>query len=140
MLTSSEEKEIMTTCQLLQELGFGLSKEMVTAKIADFLKASRRSSPFKNGLPGPNWWEGFLRQWPQLGQRKPHHLSADRAGCANQLTEDSWFSRVQAFYREKGLVKRQRFVSDYEQHVWNCDESDFCLGVASKRILARRGA
>lgn len=30
-------------------------------------------------------------------------------------------------------------VKDYEQRVWNSDESGFCLGATSKKILAKKG-
>ena len=62
MLTVTEEREIVTSCQVLQELGFGLTREIVTSVIADFLSASARPSPFLNGLPGPDWWQGFIRR------------------------------------------------------------------------------
>lgn len=40
VLTSDEEKEIVTTCQILQELGFGVTRDIVTKVIAEYLAAS----------------------------------------------------------------------------------------------------
>lgn len=140
MLTMAEEKEIVRTCQILQELGFGLTRDTVNKVICDFLTASMRPSPFSGNLPGPDWWQCFLQRWPKLSERKPQHLSAARAMCANASTIESWFTQVRSFLGDIGLVNRSgKFVPDYEQRIWNSDESGFCLGATSKKVLSRKG-
>ena len=47
---------------------------------------------------------------------------------------------MRSFYTEKGLLKDGTFVDDYEYRIWNCDKSGFCLGVTSKKVLARKGS
>ena len=116
----------MVTCQVLQELGFGLTRDTVTKVISDFLKVSGRESPFRGGLPGPDWWEGFMKQWPKLSERKPQHLSSARAACANPDTIQSWFTRVESFFKSIGLISNGKFVDDFNQRIWNSDESGFC--------------
>lgn len=81
-----------------------------------------------------------MQRWPQLSERKPQHLSSARAACANKSTTDSWFEKVGEFFDDIGLRKEGKFVDDYEQRLWNVDESGFCLGATSRKILARRGA
>ena len=68
VLTVTEEREIVTTCQVLQELGFGLTRETVSNVISDFISGCARPSPFAGGLPGPDWWEGFMQCWPTLSE------------------------------------------------------------------------
>ena len=130
----------MITCQVMQELGFGLNRDIVTRVISEFLKASGRVSPFRVGLPGSDWWEGFMKRWPKLSERKPQHLSSARAACANPDTIQSWFTRVESFFSSVGLISNGKFVDDFNQCIWNSDESGFCLGSTSKKILSRRGA
>ena len=139
-MTQAEEREIVISCQVLQELGFGLTRDIVNGVVCEYLAASSRSQQFKHGLPGPDWWAGFKQQWPQLSQRKPQHLSSARAACANQATVDSWFSKIKSFFEEKQLMVGGEYIDDYQHRLWNVDETGFCLGVASKKILARRGA
>ena len=74
-MTVTEERETVKTCKVLQELGFGLTRETVSKVISDFLRDSARPSPFTGGLPGPDWWVGFMQRWPTLSERKPQHLS-----------------------------------------------------------------
>ena len=138
VFSPTEEREIAVTCQVLQELGSGLTREIVTDVIHNFIKDQRRVSPFKNGYPGPDWWQSFMGRWPSLLERKPQHLSAKRATAANADTLKSWFV-VQGFLLKVGLLKRTTTVRDYAQRVWNADETGFCLGSTSKKILARQG-
>ena len=56
VLTYAEEKEIVVTCQVLQELGYGLTREIVAGVVCTFLKNQKRQSPFKDGVPGQDWW------------------------------------------------------------------------------------
>ena len=128
------------TCQVLQELGYGLTREIVTDVVSTFLKDQKRPSPFKDGVPGPDWWQGFLGRWPSLSERKPQHLSTKRAMAACPETLNSWFITVKTFLEKVGLMKRSGPVADYSSRIWNADETGFCLGSTSKKILARRGS
>jgi len=45
------------TVQVLQEIGFGLTKELVGIVIRDYLKDQpARPNPFHHGIPGNDWW------------------------------------------------------------------------------------
>ena len=86
LLSFEEEKEISTSCQVLQQFGFPLNVDTVGIIVRDYLKECKRANPFKNSLPGYDWWEGFLRRWPKLVQRKPQHLPKHRAlGTRNEV-------------------------------------------------------
>ena len=77
-----------------------------------------------------------MGRWPSLSEWKPQHLSAKRASAANPDTLKSWFEMVQGFLLKVRLMKRNTTtVSDYASHVWNSDETGFCLGATSKKIL-----
>ena len=138
-MTEAEEKEIVVTCQILQELGYGLTRGIVTRVVHDYLQDQKRESPFRDSAPGADWWAGFMGRWPSLSERKPQHLSTKRAMAGNPETMESWFATVQDFLKKVGLLKRRGPVADYACRIWNADETGFCLGSTSKKILARRG-
>ena len=62
VLSFEEEKEISTSCQVLQQFGFPLNIDTVSIIVRDYLKDHKRANPFKNALPGYDWGEGFLRR------------------------------------------------------------------------------
>ena len=140
VLTEVEEREIAITCQVLQELGYGLTREIVARVVHAFLQDQKQVSLFRDGIPGPDWWVGFLGRWPSLSERKPQHLSTKRAMAGNEETMKSWFIMVRTFFEKVGLLKRTGQVTDYASRLWNADETGFCFGSTSKKILARRGA
>ena len=87
ILTCTEEKEIATSCQILQEFGYPLTKDIVGIIVRDYITACGRI-PSQIPLLGIyNWWCGFLSRWPKLTQRKPEHLPRQRAqGACSEVT------------------------------------------------------
>ena len=66
ILSPAEEKEIVVTLQVLQEIGFGLTKDLVGAVICDYLRDQpSRPNPFQHGIPGRDWWQLFFEAMEQ---------------------------------------------------------------------------
>ena len=83
--------EIAETCYLFAEWGFGLTKIDIINVIAEYLKNSRKNNPFKDGVPGEDWWRLFMKRHPELTKRKPQALQMVRAKAATQEVVDHWF-------------------------------------------------
>ena len=94
VLTELEEKSIVRSCQELAELGFGVDRCMVTKVIYNYLASQRQDNPFTDGIPGKKWWQGFLRRWPDLSERKPQHFPANRANASSPQVMDHYFENV----------------------------------------------
>jgi len=60
VLSEEEEKGIVVSAQVLQEIGFGLTKELVRIVIRGYLAdLPDQPNPFLNGAPGQDWWQLF---------------------------------------------------------------------------------
>ena len=79
LLTDIEEKEIVRLCEVMQELGFPLTRDFVSVALRDYLAETGRGQKFKNGTPTYDWWWGFFQRHPKLVERKPEHLPRNRA-------------------------------------------------------------
>ena len=121
----------------MQEIGFGLTREMVGNVVMDYLKDKGRQNPFAHGKPGNDWWSGFMRRWPKLVERKPQHLPANRAMSLTEVAINAWILKVKLVVEGAGLGDLT--TEELAKRMWNCDETAFATDVASKRILARRG-
>ena len=56
ILTPQEEKETVVILQVLQKIGFGLTKDLVGIVIRDYLNDQPlRPNPFCDGIPGKDW-------------------------------------------------------------------------------------
>ena len=139
VLSPWEEKEIVVSLQVLQEMGFPLTRELAAGVIRDYLKDQGIPNPFADDTPGNNWWEGFLRRWGRLTERKPQHLSVMRAQAVNSEVVDTWITDVKRLFQEIGLLKRGKQCKDHSSRLWNCDETGFNTSATSKKVIARRG-
>ena len=135
VLTHAEEREIVYSCQVLQEMGFGMTRDMVGSIVVDYLSTVGRDNPF-NGQPGYKWWKGFLQRFPQLVDRKPQHLPKHRAIAGTEATVQGFLAKVSDLLQSLNLTH----LHDLNERLWNCDESGVCTSVASTTVLARRGA
>ena len=133
-----QEEEIVITCQVLQEMGFGMTREMVANVIMEYIRDKGLQSPFAHGKPGGDWWLGFMRRWLKLSERKPQHLAASRAFSLTEGAVSEWFSKVSATVTNAELGELAS--EELAKRIWNCDETAFATDTASNKILARRGA
>ena len=135
-LSLKDEQEIVVTCQVLAEMGFGITKEIVETVVADYIRENNILTPFKNGTPGKDWWHRFKKRWPSLTERKPQHLCKRRAEAANEATMNSFFDAL-----ERLLAENKLDVSDptIAQRFWNCDETAFSMSATSSKLLCKKG-
>ena len=74
VLAQKYEQEIVLTCQVLAEMGFGLTKQLVERVVMEYIEENGIETPFHDGIPGKDWWSGFKKRWPSLTERKPPTL------------------------------------------------------------------
>ena len=65
-------------------MGFGINRELVEAVLFDYIKDKNISNPFKEGVPGRDWWQSFMRRWPILSERKPQHFSLKQSQAGDK--------------------------------------------------------
>ena len=95
-----EKKEISTSGQVLQQFGFPLNVHTVGIIVRDYQKDCNRANPFKNSLPGYNWWDSFLRHWLKLGQRKPQHLPKYSALGTRNVVKMHQIQNISTYYNK----------------------------------------
>ena len=61
------------------EMGFGLSREDVMRVTFVIAEKTGKKHPFKDGMAGRGWFDGFRACHPKLTLRTPHPLSYNRA-------------------------------------------------------------
>jgi hypothetical protein len=135
VLTYEEERQIVQSCVVLQEMGFPISRDSLTSVVADYLRDIKRDNPFDGDLPGPDWFSGFMKRWRMtLTQRRPEHLSRKRAKCLTKDRVEKWMEFVEQVFQKAGLFKLSR--KELSRRIWNCA---FATASCSKSVLARRG-
>ena len=133
VLTVEEEREIELTCQLFAELGYGITKPDVLNVVAEYCSYHQKSTPFHDGRPGEDWWDGFLKRHPSLVLRTPQQLQIARARMATKENVDDWFLRCL-----KPQLQSLELL-DKPQWIFNVDETGFSLSGKPGKVLAKKG-
>ena len=135
VLTTDEEREIVCCCQVLKEMGLGITREVVGAIVVDYLTTVGRGNPC-NGIPGYKWGTGFQKRFLQLVDRKAQHLPKHRALAGSEAVIRGFLTKVQDLLLSLKIID----AHDLGDRLWNCDESEVCTFVVSRTVLAQRGA
>ena len=133
ILSKEEEDEIVEMCQVFGEWGFGLQKEDVKSVVAQFCQRSKRINHFKNGIPGDDWWAGFLHRHPVLVKRKPQQLQLVRAQCSRVEVVNHWF--IECLKPVLDTLNLHNSPS----RIYNVDEVGFPLSGRARSVFVKRG-
>ena len=133
ILTKQEEDKLCEYCFLMADMGFGLTIEAVRSVAYRIAEASGRPHPFKKGIAGRDWYEGFVKRHPTLSLRKPEALSYARAKNASAKVVDDFFAKLAAVYSRLGLLNKPT-------QIFNADETGVSKVHSPKmKVLAKRG-
>ena len=84
VLTQEEEDAIVRYLIEMADMGYGLTREVVTKMVYVYVSKCGRENPFKNETAGRWWFQGFKSRHPNLTVRMPQQLSYARALCSNR--------------------------------------------------------
>ena len=110
---------------------------MVGSVIKKYFDDSGMQNPFPSGFPSKKWWKNFFTRWPSLSERKPEHLTIQRAKAGSTEVVDKFYSNLENILQEEGLLTLP--YSELGRRLWNCDETGLCTSVTSKKVIVRKG-
>ena len=113
--------------------GYGIGRSEVTTLVQSYCKSQKRKTPFRDGVPGYDWWCGFRKRHPNLTERTPQALQIHRAKAATPEKINHWFNQT------LNPVLKQLGLEDCPNQMFNVDESGFPLAGKPGKILAPRG-
>nr|CAI5868906.1 unnamed protein product [Callosobruchus analis] len=116
----------------LAKWGFGLSRKEILELVGDFVCKNDIKTPFKNGLPGEDWFLNFKKRH-NLSIRKPEPLEYARKKAAT----DPFI-----IYGYFNLLKKTLVEMDLENapdRIWNLDESYLSIDPSKSKVVGERG-
>ena len=150
VLQYHDEQEIVLSCQVLAEMGFGVTRKLVGVVVTDYVRENEISTPFTDGIPGKDWWQRFLKRWPTLSERKPQHLSMSKNELKlpmltapthflipwrRLMVKVGWISQVQPLPTDCGTAMRLLFAP--LQHPQSCSVNEvqkYCMKLAVVQV------
>ena len=125
------ERELVQYILTMEGMMFGITCKEVRGLA--FLMAERNNipHPFKNGVAGKDWLQGFMSRHPELSLRQPEATSAARAHGFNRQSVNRFFDLLTA------LVEEHNFPPD---KIYNVDETGMTtVQTRPSKIIALRG-
>ena len=106
ILTVEEETKLAEYVVMMADMGFGLSREDLQVTAFRIVDQSGRSHPFRNGMAGPAWLNGFFARHPKLVHRTAQPLSYSRAVSASRETIQNYFGKLGAMYARLNILTK----------------------------------
>lgn len=134
-LTKEEEDLLVTWISESHKKGFPKKKEDIRLSVKSFLDKQPRKTPFKNNLPGDNWYKCFLQRHPNLTSRIPEAVT-NASGNVSENDIKRWFERIESYLKEKDLFG----ILEDPTRVYNGDETCFALCPKEDKVIAPKGS
>nr|CAI5867589.1 unnamed protein product [Callosobruchus analis] len=131
-LGESIEDFLAVSIKTLAKWSFGLSRKEILELVGDFVCKNDIKTPFKNGLPGEDWFLNFKKRH-NLSIRKPEPLEYARKKAAT----DPFI-----IYGYFNLLKKTLVEMDLENapyRIWNLDESYLSIDPSKSKVVGERG-
>ena len=127
------EDEMAKCLRVLASWGLGLIKDELLDLVADYVKTCKIDTPFVEGRPGSDWYQGFLRRHPTLSLRKPEQLTSSRAKATKKEIVDQWFELL-------GKTLKELDIENKPAQIYNVDETGLPLDPSKLKVIAEKGA
>ena len=114
------------------KMGFGITRAQLCFKVARLVSSMKLSTPFRNGVPGKDWVDGFRRRHPDVSLRTPTPLNNVRARMLNPEVTRRYFNALEETLNSLDLKNKPQLV-------WNIDETNVSLTHKPCKVLADVG-
>lgn len=118
------EKQLVAKAQSVAEQGFGISRKQLICKAGRLAKTMELKTPFKGGVPGQAWLDGFFARNNELVLRKPEMLNI-RARNLNPITLQKYFVDLRTILTDLNLKKNGTWMKMECQ--WNIHHQTYVL-------------
>lgn len=122
-----EEKVIAENIKIMEKWGFGLSKKEVLETIGDYVNKNKISTPFKNGIPGDDYFMAFKSRFC-LSLKKPQNVEVARKKSIDPFIISEYFNLLKDI--TNNLPPSQ---------IYNIDETSFCLDPTRIKVVGEIG-
>ena len=127
------ENKIVEKTLSAAQCGFGFSRQLLAAKVCNVTKKLKIKTPFRNGIPGYDWWKGFKDRHPEVSLRTPEAQTDSRSKLLNPQIVNSYFQDLGNIIAENDLSNRPKCI-------WNMDETSCCMEHKPVPVVARKGS
>lgn len=131
VLPADVEKQLAEHAHTLEKHGFGLSKQEVIDIVGEYINKNNIGTPFKNGIPGHDWYIGFSKRH-NLSIKKPQGVEFARKKMADPFIFHEFYNTLDKAIKDLG-------EGDVSKFIWNLDETSFCQDPSKTKVVGLKG-
>lgn len=114
-------------------MGYPCNKNDIKNLVGEYVQMNPNlKTPFKNGVPGDDWYYSFMNRHPSLSFKKPELLQKARKDARDPDV-------VYTFYEELHTLVVDNNLADKPQFVFNADESGFATDPKRLKAIGEKG-
>lgn len=121
------EQRIADSIKILEKWGMGLSKTEVLQLIGRYVKENNIVTPFKNGIPGNDYFIRFKNAF-HLSQKKPQSVEVARKRSMDPFVIYDYFNII-----------KEHIENIPASQIYNIDETGFCLDPSRIKVVGEKG-
>nr|XP_026494170.1 uncharacterized protein LOC113399291 [Vanessa tameamea] len=130
-LSAENEFRLATNLHFMEKYGFGLSRKEVLQLVGDYINKNNLVTPFKNGIPGKDWFLAF-KERHGLSIKKPQAVEYSRKKAVDPFIIYSYFDLLEKTINDLNLKYKP-------SSIWNLDETSFSKDPAKTKIVGAKG-
>lgn len=112
----------------MEKWGFRLSRFEVMEIVAKYVRINKIKTPFKNNIPGPDWFINFCKRHQLIKKVQP--VEYVRGKKTDPFVIANYFDLLENTLKELNLFDKPQFI-------WNLDETSLCLDPSRIKVLGK---
>ncbi|XP_060855370.1 uncharacterized protein LOC132933051 [Metopolophium dirhodum] len=130
---SDEIELVLEKCLIARsKMGYPCDKNEFKELVGHFIKQSNFITPFKNGIPGDDWYYGFMKRHPKLSFKKPEQLQKVRKDARKPEVVYDFYEKLMDVVVANNMQNRPEFF-------FNADESGFHTDPSKLKAIGEKG-
>lgn len=130
-LSSEQEAKLANGIKCLEKWGFGLSRKETLELVGRFVKDNKIKTPFKNSIPGEDWFLAFKKRH-KLSLKLPQCVEFARKKATDPYVINGYFDLLESTLDRLDL-------RDKPTNIWNLDESSLSIDPRKTKVVGERG-
>lgn len=133
VLSSDVENELVKCLLARTRMGLPCDKAELRKLVGEYVIAKDLKTPFKDGIPGEDWYYLFMRRHPELSLKKPEHLQKLRKDARKPEIVYDFFDHLQR------VIDQNDLDDNKGSFIFNADESGFNNDPYRIRAIGEKG-
>ena len=124
------ETKLASCLKVMEKWGFGLSRKEIIEIVAIYVAKNGLVTPFRNGIPGEDWFLGF-KQRHNLSVKKPQNVEYARKRMTDPFVVNAYFDLLLSCLNDLELHSKP-------ENVWNLDETSICVDPSKTKVVGEK--